>query len=200
MTDVKGRSYRQTNRAEQVAETRRRLVEAAIKLHTTIGPARTSLSQVARAAGVSRPTLYAHFPDEAALLRACTFHSLAADPPPDPQTWAEVTSAEERVRRGLAELYDYFERNESLTANILKDMYTVPAMKELNVPILEAAFTQMGEILAAGFEDRTEAVRQRRRAAVAVALSFGTWQVLVRQRGLTRSRAVDVMAEFIEGV
>jgi AcrR family transcriptional regulator len=200
MTDVKRRSYSQTNRAKQVAETRRRLVEAAIKLHTTIGPARTSLSQVARGAGVSRPTLYAHFPDESALLRACTYHSLASDPPPDPQTWVEVTSAGERVRRGLAELYDYFERNESLTANILRDMYTVPAMKELNVPILETAFTQMGEILAAGFEDRTEAVHQRRRAAVAVALSFGTWQVLVRQQGLTRSRAVDVMAEFIEGV
>jgi AcrR family transcriptional regulator len=200
VTDVKGRSYRQTNRAEQVAETRRRLVEAAIKLHATIGPARTSLSQVARAAGLSRPTLYAHFPDESALLRACTFHSLASDPPPDPQTWVQVTSAGERVRRGLAELYDYFERNESLTANILKDMYTVPAMKELHVPILETAFTQMGEILGAGFEDRTEAVRQRRRAAVAVALSFGTWQVLVRQQGLTRSRAVDMMAEFIESV
>lgn len=200
MTDVKGRSYRQTNRAEQVAETRRRLVEAALKLHATIGPARTSLSQVAREAGVSRPTLYAHFPDESALLRACTFHSLASDPPPDPQTWGEVTSARERVRRGLAELYDYFERNESLTANILKDMYTVPAMKELNVPILETAFAQMGDILAAGFEDRTEAARQRRRAATAVALSFGTWQVLVGQQGLTRSQAVDVMAEFIEGV
>lgn len=200
MTDVKGRSYRQTNRAEQVAETRRRLVEAALKLHATIGPARTSLSQVAREAGVSRPTLYAHFPDESALLRACTFHSLASDPPPDPQTWGEVTSARERVRRGLAELYDYFERNESLTANILKDMYTVPAMKELNVPILETAFAQMGDILAAGFEDRTEAARQRRRAATAVALSFGTWQVLERQQALTRSRAVDVMAEFIEGV
>lgn len=200
MTDVKGRSYRQTNRAEQVAETRRRLVEAALKLHATIGPARTSLSQVAREAGVSRPTLYAHFPDESALLRACTFHSLASDPPPDPQTWGEVTSARERVRRGLAELYEYFERNESLTANILKDMYTVPAMKELNVPILETAFAQMGDILAAGFEDRTEAARQRRRAATAVALSFGTWQVLVGQQGLTRSQAVDVMAEFIEAV
>lgn len=200
MSDVKGRSYRQTNRAEQVAATRRRLVEAALKLHTTIGPARTSLSHVAREARVSRPTLYAHFPDESALLRACTFHSLASDPPPDPQTWLEVTSPRERVRRGLAELYDYFERTESLTANILKDMYTVPAMKKLNVPILETAFTRMGEILAEGFEDRTQAVRQRRRAAVAVALSFGTWQVLVRQQGLTRSRAVDVMAQFIEGV
>jgi len=200
VTDVKGRSYHQTNRAEQVAETRRRLVEAALNLHATIGPARTSLSQVAREAGVSRPTLYAHFPDESALLRACTFHSLASDPPPDPQTWVEVTSARERVRRGLAELYDYFERNESLTANTLKDMYTVPAMKELNVPILETAFAQMGDILAAGFEDRTEAARQRRRAATAVALSFGTWQVLVGQQGLTRSQAVDVMAEFIEGV
>ena len=200
MTDVKGRSYRQTNRAERVAETRRRLVEAAIKLHTTIGPARTSLSQVAREAGVSRPTLYAHFPDESALLRACTFHSLASDPPPDPQTWGEVSAAGERVRRGMTEVYDYFERNESLTANILKDMHTVPAMKELNVPILETAFTQMGEILAAGFGDRTQAARERRRAAVAVALSFGTWQVLVREQGLTRSRAVDVMAVFIEGV
>jgi len=198
VSDVKSRIYRQTNRAEQVAETRQRIVEAAIKLHTTTGPARTSLSQVASEAGVSRPTLYAHFPDESALLQACTFHSLASDPPPDPQTWVEVTSAERRVRRGLTGLYEYFERTESLTANILRDMYIVPAMKKLNVPMLESAFTQMREILAAGFEDRTEAVRKRRKAAVAVALNFGTWQVLTRQQRLTRSQAVDVMTGFIK--
>lgn len=200
MRNVKRRTYRQTTRAARVAETRQRIVDAAIELHTTVGPARTSLSQVANKAGVSRPTLYAHFPDEVALLRACTHQSLASDPPPDPDTWAQLTPAEDRVRQALTELYEYFERTESLTANVIRDMAVVPAMRELNAPIFEAAFAVMREVLVAGFGDRSETRRARRSAAAAVALAFPTWQILVRQRGLASRQAVELMAGFVESV
>ena len=58
-------------RAEQVADTRLRITEAAIELHGTVGPARTTLSAVAERAGVERRTLYRHFPTEAELFEAC---------------------------------------------------------------------------------------------------------------------------------
>ena len=74
------RTYTLKRRAEGQADTRRRIVEAAIDLHGTVGPARTTVSMIAERAGVQRHTLYAHFPDERAMLLACSGHSLALDP------------------------------------------------------------------------------------------------------------------------
>src|SRR5919108_6216974 len=66
------RKYELKKRAERQQATRRRIVEAAVELHRTKGPARTTLSDIARVAGVQRPTLYRHFPDERAILAACS--------------------------------------------------------------------------------------------------------------------------------
>jgi AcrR family transcriptional regulator len=66
------RKYELKRRAERQEETRRRIVEAAIELHRTKGPARTTLSDIARLAGVQRHTLYRHFPDERAIGLACS--------------------------------------------------------------------------------------------------------------------------------
>ena len=54
------RTYTLKRRAEQQADTRRRIVESALALHGEIGPARTSFSQVAERAGVQRNTFYSH--------------------------------------------------------------------------------------------------------------------------------------------
>src|SRR5262249_16636340 len=42
------RKYELKKRAEEMAETRRRITEAALELHGTVGPSRTTLSAVAR--------------------------------------------------------------------------------------------------------------------------------------------------------
>ena len=46
------RTYTLKRRAEQQAETRQRIVEAAVDLHGTVGPALTTFSMVAEHAGV----------------------------------------------------------------------------------------------------------------------------------------------------
>src|SRR5919198_107380 len=102
------RKYELKKRAETQLETRRRIVEAAIELHTTKGPARTSLSEVARLAGVQRHTLYRHFPDERSLGLACSGLYAERNPLPDVEPWLAL-QGEKRVRRGLSELYAFFE-------------------------------------------------------------------------------------------
>src|SRR6185295_8969579 len=77
-------------RAAEMAETHRRITEAAIELHGTIGPARTTLSAVAKRAGVERRTLYRHFPTEADLFAACSTHYFAAYPWPDLDAWRAI--------------------------------------------------------------------------------------------------------------
>ena len=47
-----------------------------------MGPARTTVAEVARRAGVTRVTVYAHFPEDRELFAACQDHWLAQHPPP----------------------------------------------------------------------------------------------------------------------
>ncbi|MBW3606086.1 MAG: TetR/AcrR family transcriptional regulator [Actinobacteria bacterium] len=195
MNQVK-RQYRQTARADHVAATRRRIVEAAVALHSTVGPANTTLSAVAREAGVSRPTLYAHFPDEATLFRACTMHSMAQSPPPDPRAWSTIDEPRDRVRTGLTELYTHYARNDQMLENVFRDMYVVESMREFNVPLVEASFEQMTEVLTSCFGDAPTSAR-RRAALVALALSFDTWQILARDRALTDDEAAELMTTVV---
>ena len=88
-------------RAERQAETRRRIVHATVSLHTTDGPARTTISAIADRAGVERHTVYAHFPSERSLFEACTAHWAAIHPFPDPERWLAIDEAES-LAAGLA--------------------------------------------------------------------------------------------------
>ncbi|HWC30319.1 MAG TPA: helix-turn-helix domain-containing protein [Dehalococcoidia bacterium] len=54
-----------------------------MELHGTVGPARTTVAEIARKAGVQRLTVYTHFPDLTSLFAACTTHWFGEHPPPD---------------------------------------------------------------------------------------------------------------------
>src|SRR3954447_7592226 len=92
------RKYELRERAEAQAETRQRIVDAAVALHSSVGPAATTISAIAEHAGVERLTVYRHFPDELTLLRACSGKWLADNPPPDPAAWAALEPPEARLR------------------------------------------------------------------------------------------------------
>ena len=53
-------------------------------MHQSLGPANTTISAIAERAGVQRLTVYRHFPDERALLAACSAHYAAGHPGPIP--------------------------------------------------------------------------------------------------------------------
>ena len=113
------RTYTLKKRAEQQAQTRQRIVEAAVDLHGTVGPANTTFSMVAERAGVQRHTLYAHFPDERSLLLACSALHGDRHPMPDAAVWRDIADRRERLETGLGAVYDWYARNESLTACVL---------------------------------------------------------------------------------
>src|SRR5437764_14629185 len=102
-----GRSYQLKRRAERQDQTRQRIIEAAIELHQTIGPAATTVSEIAERAEVGRVTVYRHFPDEPSLARACTGQHFKRHPFPDPDRWRDVTHPVEPLRTGLGEAYAY---------------------------------------------------------------------------------------------
>ena len=92
------RTYTLKKRAEQQAETRQRIVEAAVDLHSTVGPALTTFSMVAERAGVQRHTLYAHFPNERSLFMACSGRRQSAIRCPMPSPGEVSRIARERLR------------------------------------------------------------------------------------------------------
>lgn len=185
------RKYEQKKRAENQEETRRRITEAAVELHETVGPAYTTISAVAERAGVQRLTVYRHFPDEQALFSACTGHYLEVNPPPDPSPWAEIPDPEVRLRRGLAEVYAYYRRTEPMLSSSVRDIELKPVLSEVLAPFFEH-WERMREILAVGWEvegERSELLH----AAIGHALDFVAWRSLVRQQGLTDEQAIELM-------
>src|SRR3954468_18272183 len=111
MVDVK-RKYELKKRAQDMEATRQRITQAAVELHGSVGPARTTVSAVAERAGVQRHTVYRHFPTEADLFDACSAHWGPATPGPDPAQW-------DGLEDGLDQLYRWYEQTEYMLANIL---------------------------------------------------------------------------------
>jgi len=70
MRPDKTRPYRSPRRRAQAAETRRHIVDAAQSLFVDRGLGATSVADIARAAGVATPTVYASFGSKSALLLA----------------------------------------------------------------------------------------------------------------------------------
>lgn len=83
MADVK-RAYSSAVRAEGAARTRRAVLDAAAELFVDRGYAGTSLNDIAAAAGVARPTVFAAFGSKPAILRQVVDRALAGDDDPIP--------------------------------------------------------------------------------------------------------------------
>src|SRR5438105_15342347 len=92
------RKYALKARAESQEETRRRIVAATAALHAEVGPARTTVAEIARRAGVQRLTVYTHFPDDEQLIMACQQHYYAQQPPPDLREAQALAEPGERLR------------------------------------------------------------------------------------------------------
>jgi AcrR family transcriptional regulator len=185
------RTYTLKRRAERQAKTRQRIVEAAVELHSSVGPAATTISMIAERAGVQRHTFYAHFPDERSLGLACSALTMQRDPLPDAQAWRAVADPRQRLRTGLAAIYGWYGRNASLAACVLRDA-------EFHALAHELAELRWGPYMTAYREVLGERLNARQRAVLALALSFYTWRALVRDGGLTQSAAADAMIQAIE--
>lgn len=186
-----GRTYTLRRRAEQQAETRQRIVEAAVELHGSVGPGLTTISMVAERAGVQRHTLYAHFPDERSLYLACSGLTLERDPLPEAGPWQAIRDQRERLSVGLSALYGWYERNAELAACVLRDAEYHALTKEMTEMRMGPPMRAYQSVLGAKLSTK-------QRAVLRLALGFSTWRTLVRESGLKQSAAVAVMVRAIE--
>jgi AcrR family transcriptional regulator len=101
-------------RRAAVEETRQRILDATLALHSEKGIFGTSWQDIARRADVSVGTVYKHFPSLDELVPACGELMYAITRPPSledaPQIFAGANSLEERLERLVSELFDFYER------------------------------------------------------------------------------------------
>jgi AcrR family transcriptional regulator len=180
-------------RAELVDQTRLRITEAAVRLHTTVGPANTTISGVAEEAGVTRLTVYRHFPDLEQLFDACRGHWLATHPPPDPTVWIVIEDLETRVRTALTALYGWYRANADDLRPITRDDSSMPAATQLR---RAQQARGLAESVVAG-HDGGDRQGRALRAIAGHLTGYSTWHSLEIDQGLTPAETVDVAVRML---
>jgi AcrR family transcriptional regulator len=172
-------------------ETRRRIVEAAVALHCAVGPARTTVSQIAERAGVQRHTYYAHFPDERSLFLACSALALERGPLPDFEGLLDIPPGPKRIRRGLELVFAWYSDNEDHAACVMRDSETHALTRQMVELRIAPAFARAAELIGEGLPDRA-------RALLGIALDFGCWKLL--KTSLNVREAAALMTDAITGL
>jgi AcrR family transcriptional regulator len=183
------RPYELRARADAMDQTRARITHAAIELHGSIGPAATTMSAVAERAGVTRATLYRHFPNEDALFLACSAEWRSANPAPIPHQWATIPDPYDRLTAALPVVYGWYRASETMRANLLRDLAVLPLAIRAGI---QSYPPTVADVLDAGWPRRS----RLRRAAIGHAVAFETWQSLA-QEGLTDAEAAKLMIGLI---
>jgi AcrR family transcriptional regulator len=189
--------YNLKARAERQQQTRQRIVETAMELHKTHGPAQTTITDIAKRAGVERQTVYNHFPDELSLFKACSAHYRALNPPPDPEPWRLIADPESRLRKALAEVYAYYRRNEQMLANVTRDAQANPNLRK----VFEARIKhqeRMRDALAAGWERGDRQRHKQLYGALWMSLDFQMWHTLVTQQEFEDEEVIELVVGMMQ--
>ena len=194
MPEPSPRSYRKPKRAEAEQATRRRITEAAVRLHGTVGPAMSSVTDVAKLAGVSRMTVYNHFPADLDLFKACSTHWATLNPFPDPAGWTAIDPSE-RMRTALGELYRWYTLNRDMLGNVLRDMPVVPALAEVMGGLWSPWMESVVRTLAQGWSARPGRP-DTLDATLRLAVDFHTCRTLTGA-GLDHTAAAELMARLV---
>jgi len=186
------RPYHLKQRAEGQNATRQKIVEATIELHQSKGLAATTISDIAGRAKVGKVTVYRHFPNETALVSACSGQYFERHPLPDPDNWRDIPGASNRLRQGLRDTYAYHLTTEPMMRRILAEARDHPVMAPYH-----AHWRGVAKVLE---EPWSSAARSSPslKAALALALSFDTWHLLVRTQCLSNDQAIDMMLQLVQ--
>lgn len=190
------RKYELKARAESQRETRERIARAAAELHEQKGVAQTTVSEIARSAGVTRLTVYNHFADLSELIPACAAHYGAQHPLPDLPGALALEDPAQRVRVGLARLYGWYRETEPMFGKLFADRASVPELDRFMQGDIDRATAELAAGLAEGFSPGRKRGADRLNALTRLAVDFWTWRRLTRE-GLDDEAAAELMAAAI---
>lgn len=185
------RTYQLKQRAKSKEATRQSIVDAAIELHQMKGVASTSFEEIAERAKVGKVTVYRHFPDEMSLINACSGAYFERNQLPDLDSWREISDANDRLHLGIQQTYCYHQQTEPMLSKVLAEARALGIVKNY-----DAHWRRGAEILTEPFVSSVES-KSVLEAGVALALTFETWHLLVRQHGLTHDQSILLISRLV---
>lgn len=108
-----------TRRTAQKAATQRKLLTTAKRLFIDQGYDHTTTREIAQACGVSIGTVFAHFPDKPALLKAILLHEVEAELVKVRQNLAPQASAFEALYQLAEHLFAFYGQHPALSKTLL---------------------------------------------------------------------------------
>lgn len=132
------RTYKLGKRAATTAETRQRILVAAAALYGEKGVTSTTIRAVAERADVSRGTILHHYGSPDGLLEAVLDHVVGMIDLPDERVLEGVDSMDDRIRRYVGAMFEFYERSTS--------WWTVFG-PEMQLPVLQAKEREFWEAI-----------------------------------------------------
>ena len=187
------RKYSMDKRRAAVEETRQRILEATLALHSEKGILGTSWQDIARRADVSVGTVYKHFPSLDELVPACGELMYAITRPPSledaPEIFAGASSLEERLQRLVSELFGFYERGAPYIETDFQERQ-LPMVQEWEAHMRATIAGLVREALLPAQPD--EGTVQ----AVSALLDFSTFKSFV-DRDVQKEQAQEIMNEVL---
>jgi AcrR family transcriptional regulator len=187
------RKYTMDKRKAAVEETRQRILEATLALHSEKGIFGTSWQDIAHRADVSVGTVYKHFPSLDELVPACGELMYAITRPPSledaPDIFAGASSLEERLGRLVSELFAFYERGAAYIETDFQER-RLPAVQEWEAHMRATIEGLAREALRpVGSDERTV-------QAVSALVGFSTFKSFL-DRDIQKEQAAKTMNEVL---
>ncbi len=187
------RKYTMDKRRAAVEETRQRILEATLALHSEKGIFGTSWQDIAHRADVSVGTVYKHFPSLDELVPACGELMYAITRPPSredaPRIFAGAGSLGERLERLVSELFDFYERGAGYIETDFQER-RLPAVQEWEAYMRATIAGLVREaLLPAGPDEVTV-------QAASALLDFSTFKSF-KDRDIRKERAARTVIEVL---
>jgi AcrR family transcriptional regulator len=183
------RSYAMQRRSQQVAQTRERILDAALELFSKQGAHATTMNEVARRADVSPTTVSNHFATPDALTEAVVARVLADIQVPDSTIFAGTRSLAGRLRVLTSSMYAFFERTLSWYELLGAELIEVPVLARAQAAFWESIRQLYAQALAGNDDD----LLAKTTAGFLHPATFGA----LKTAGMTVDEAATVVGEIL---
>ena len=188
------RAYRMTRRAAASAETRRRIVDAAIALHAEKGVLGATWPDIAKRADVALGTVYRHFPSLGELIPACVKAIFDMVKPPTidqaGEIFADLDSPTARLERLIRESCLCYQRGAGWLYAARCEAHLIPAMAEA-VRLMDSSLAVL--IRAALGRAR---VSKQTELILRTLIDFPFWKSLI-DAGMSITQAEGAMIQLV---
>ena len=183
------RSYTMQRRSQHVAQTRERILAAALELFSKQGAQATTMNEVARRADVSPTTVSNHFATQDSLIEAVIARVAADVQVPDNTIFAGTWSLTGRLRVLTSSMYAFWERTMSWYELLGAELVEVPALARAEAAFWDSIRQLYAQALAGNDDD----LLAKMTAGLLHPATFGA----LKAAGMSVDEAATVVGEML---